>query len=172
MAVEAIEVKYNRYLGSIITKITDKDSFTEKQEKELSEMFNDFSFTNEQIGQVKAQTNGAQTQFINQYATAGAIELIKEERQQALIDAQILKINAEIALVEAQTAQAVKPGQLIDAQPALIERQSDGYDDNLIVKAAEFEGGLASFAVNADSLSAQDAIDKFNATILQIKARA
>jgi len=38
---------------------------------------------------------------------------------------------------------------MIDAQKALVIRQTKGYGDNLWIKSAEFEGSLAGFAVNA-----------------------
>ena len=61
---------------------------------------------------------------------------------------------------------------LIAAQEDLIQRQITGYGDNLIVKAGEYQGGLASFAVNANSDDAQNAINEFLVTINQMKARA
>lgn len=169
---EAIEDRYVRYLSMITLEMTDEDSFRQGQEDELDDMFNKFSFDNVSIGEVKAKTNVAQTQYINQYATSGAIELIKEEKRSQLIEAQIKEVEAKILLIQAQTDQAEKQALLIDAQKALIDRQEDGYDDNLIVKAGEFQGGLASFAVNANSDDAQSAIDNFNTTILELKARA
>ena len=168
----AINETFNTYLASILNEMTKTDSFTEKQFKQLEDLFDKFGLTTEEVSQVMAKSNVAQTQYINQFAVQGALELIKEEKQQELIDKQIEKVDKEIALLDKQIIQAQNQAELIVAQKALIDRQEEGYDDNLIVKAGEFQGGLASFAVNADSTSAQDAIDSFLATVNQMKARA
>ncbi len=250
-----IDEKYIGYMKNITTALSDEDSLMIAQHARLENLFRRYALTSEQVGEVLSKTISAETQYINQYATAGAIELIKEERQQALIDAQIEKINAEIlllaqeqlkldaeillieaqiaklelenglieaqiskmgkeellidqqiskmdkeedlidqqivkmndeilllkaevekmeeqiSLIKAQTEQAQNQAALIIKQGDLIDRQEVGYDDNLIVKSAEYEGGLASFAVNAGSDDAQGAIDNFVATIAQLKAR-
>lgn len=41
-----------------------------------------------------------------------------------------------------------------------IERKTQGYDDNIIIKLVEAQGGVASFAVNSGSDDAQGALDK------------
>ena len=75
-------------------------------------------------------------------------------------------------------------GQLTDQQrPSAHDLQPLGCGTSLhagdiscgmtdLEKAGEYQGGLASFAVNANSDDAQDAIDAFLVTINQMKARA
>ena len=167
----AINDSYNQYLGEIIETLAGDQSFIEEQDKQIEIWFNKYGFTNEQMAQVMAQSLSARMQYVSQFASAGAIELIKEERAQALADKEIEKIDKQIELLDAQIEKEKEQKNLIVAQELLIARQEEGYDDNMLVKAGEFQGGLASFAVNANSDSAQDAIDNFLETINEMKAR-
>ena len=172
MADKTISEKFNEYLKSVVSTMIADDSLRDKQHKKLVELFDSFGLTSEQISQVMAQTLVAETQYINQFGTMGASKILEEERAGDLTTKQIEKLDKEIELIGKQIIRETNQANLILAQKALIERQEDGYDDNLIVKSAEFEGGLASFAVNANSDTAQAAIDKFVATIAQLKLRA
>jgi len=58
------------------------------------------------------------------------------------------------------------------AQVALVERQHQGYDDSLLLKIMEQQGGLASFAVNSDSDFAQDTINDLKCQMAQIQSRS
>ena len=216
------------YLEQISKKMISETSSYSTQIKKIEDQLIRFGLTNEQFAVAITEVNKAATQFITQYANSSAIELIRLETQQPLLDAQIelankdleikdkeiaikekdlelkdkelelkdkeieiatkelelkqadvalkeqqiLESQAKVQLIQAQTQTEVTQRGLIQAQTALIDRQVQGYDDNLLVKAAEFEGSLASFAVNAGSTSAQSAINNFNSTISQIKARA
>lgn len=60
---------------------------------------------------------------------------------------------------------------LKESQKALVDRQIQGYDDNLLIKVAEQQGGLASFAVNANSDSAQSTINDLKSKLLAIEER-
>lgn len=120
-------------------------------------------------------------------------EIRLQDKNIALMDKQIAKVNQEIALMQSQTqtenykqqdlsaatnlkgAQAqteTNQASLVSSQKALVDRQTAGYGDNLYVKAGEFQGGLASFAVNSGSDDANAAIQAFQSTIDQIKGRA
>jgi len=46
-----------------------------------------------------------------------------------------------------------------EEQALLLARQAQGYDDNMLLKIVEHQAGLASFAVNAGSKTAQEPID-------------
>jgi len=52
-----------------------------------------------------------------------------------------------------------------------ISRQTQGYDDNMLVKVAEQQGGVTSFAVNSDSTSAQGAIDSLKLIMGRLQHR-
>lgn len=59
------------------------------------------------------------------------------------------------------TTQATVLGLLkADKEIDLTARKIQGYDDNILIKLIESQGGLASFAVNAGSDDAQTAITK------------
>ncbi len=106
-------------------------------------------------------------------------EVISESAKAKLINEQVdtekakqKDLEASATLKGKQTLSEVQNSRLIENQAGLVNRQIVGYGDNLIVKAAEYEGGLASFAVNAGSDDAQAAINNFMLTIGQLKARA
>jgi hypothetical protein len=61
--------------------------------------------------------------------------------------------------------------ELLYQQALQVVRQIQGYDDNLMVKMGEFQSGLASFAVNSGSDSAQAAIDDLKAILEAIEKR-
>ncbi len=106
-------------------------------------------------------------------------EVISEKAKADLLNEQVdtekakqKDLEASATLKGKQTLSEVQNSTLIRNQAGLVNRQIIGYGDNLIVKAAEYEGGLASFAVNAGSDDAQAAINNFMLTIGQLKARA
>ncbi len=120
-------------------------------------------------------------------------DLLLKEKDLELKEQELLKMNAEIDLMEAKiiteskqqlnivadTALKTKKAAtetnqtlLVASQKLLVDRQIQGYADNLLVKAAEYQGGLASFAVNSGSDTANEAISDFQTTINQIKLRA
>jgi len=84
------------------------------------------------------------------------------------------KIQEQKLLLEKQKLDLEKAKILVTkAQEALIARQTTGYDDQLLIKVAEFESGVASNAVNSapDNASTQDTITKFNTTVDTLKER-
>jgi len=296
--MENIDVKFRKYLVDISNGMVDKDSSYQKQLTAINEQFLSYGLTNDQMAGLLAEVNGKATQYITQYANASAMEILKLEINQPLLEAEIalkekeleikekdlilkdkeialkekdlllkdkeLKLKdkeleimvleisikeqellikqeqlkemyARIDLLIAQTktegfkadlteqqvlvavqdvlvrkqdvllkqaqvsltnqdilnkqqnvlesiakeslirSQCITEGKqqsMIIAQTGLVDRQTAGYGDNMLVKAAEFQGGLASFAVNSDSDSAQGAITEFNTTIKQMKSRA
>ncbi len=99
-------------------------------------------------------------------------ELLMMAEEIKLKQQQVKESAAKVKLIEAQVVTEGKQQGMITAQTALVARQTRGYGDNLLIKAAEFQGGLASFAVNAGSDTAGTAIKNFSDTISQIKQRA
>lgn len=98
-------------------------------------------------------------------------ELLIKQEELKLMYAKIDEIEQKILLMKEQTITETKQQGMIDAQTGLVVRQTTGYGDNILVKAGEFQGSLASFAVNSNSDDAQGAIDEFLATINQMKGR-
>jgi len=105
--------------------------------------------------------------------------VLKSEEEAKLVREQVYteqqkqsEVAASANLKQAQRDTELLQAGLVDSQAKLVKRQEEGYGDNLIIKAGEFQGGLASFAVNAGSDDAQQAITNFETTIAELKARA
>ena len=169
--------EYIDYLGQITVKLTDKDSVLVKQQEEIQKLFEDYGFTNQEKSELLAQVSTSAIQYVDQFSTQGAIELIKTDKSNELIEEQKLKIKAEIKLIEAQVkltecqteTECLKKElvplekqklvlavedlknrvRLTNAQINLVDAQRQNYKDNLIVKASEFLSGTTSYALNA-----------------------
>jgi len=275
---------YLEYLGKISTKLMDKDGVYSNLTNNIQGLFEEYGFTNVEKAQVMAQIDAAAVQYLDQFSTAGAIELIKTDKANELVDKQKDKIDAEIRLIEqqlllmkCQTTNECKQAAIIDAQlveaekkielmdqeieeskfkvqmmecqtknecarsiliplqakelsekiqytkqqilkitadidmvncssknecdknalipvelkrmeaqtedieqktkltqeqQELVKRQTANYNDTLLVKAAEFQGGVASYALNAAATSMDEAVKEFNKTISLIKGRS
>jgi len=228
MAIEHLDTELLDHITKISKKLIEKDSAFDVQLKKLEEYKLTFGLTNAEFAEMASKIHVTATEFLTKYATSSAMELLKLELNQPLLDAQIslaqkelelkdkdltlkdkdialkelelaikaeeleikkqeleiakeklklieqqvLESKAKVELIEAQVITEGKQQSMIVAQTTLVNRQTDGYGDNMLVKAAEFQGGLASFAVNSDSDSAQAAISAFNITIDQMKSRA
>jgi len=72
--------------------------------------------------------------------------------------------DKDLALKDAELGLSIE-------QKNLVQRQIRGYDDNMLIKIAEFQGGLASFAVNANSDTAQDTIDTLHEKMKAVEDR-
>lgn len=223
-----IETDFLKYLNSISAEMVDTESVFASQLKQIEEQKLKFGLTNEQYAEAITKIHVAASQFITQYANSSAMELVKLELNQPLLEAEIAlkekdlelkekdlelkdkdlelkdkeldikeqellilqkeleikeeelklmyakidEIDQKILLMKQQVITETKQQTFIIAQTGLVNRQTTGYSDNLYVKAGEFQGSLASFAVNSGSDSAQSAINEFLTTIQQIKARA
>ena len=97
-----------------------------------------------------------------------------KEAQKATEIEKALEVEQAAALKMNQAATELKQALLVEHQGLLVKRQKEGYGDNMLVKAGEFEGGLASFAINSapDNSTTGGIINNFNGTIGQIKGRA
>ena len=94
--------------------------------------------------------------------------------QAATERAKKLDVEATTELRQAQKITEVEKAELTRMQQKLVLRQKQGYGDNLLVKAAEFKGGLASFAMNSapENPTTQAAVDSFNGTVNQLAGRS
>ena len=275
---------YIDYLKQIKTELLDKDGVFELLQKNIEDQFLAYGFTNVEKAEIIAQMNVAAIQFLDQFSTAGAIELIKTDKQNELVDAQKDKIAADIRLIDAeikllecrtknecdknalipieiQTAQKnmerttqsiltekskakltdcqatnecargamipldltakskeiektsenikaitasidmttcqsknecdknaliplelkLKEKQNLDVSAAtalklkqalMVKRQTENYNDNMLVKAAEFQGGVASYALNAAAPKMDEIVEIFNKTVMEVKGRS
>jgi len=199
MVVTTVD-EYVKNLRAIEATMTEQGSILEKQKDYLQELFKKYGFDNATKSQLLAEITGASIQYVNQFASAGAIELIKTDKQNNLIDIQVKEVEAKIRLIDAQTAQTEcetkitcrklammdKEEDLLDAkiadvrkmveqktgQIAMLKRQEQNYNDNLLIKVAEFESGVASYAINAANKDAEKIFKAFSATVGDIKARS
>jgi len=199
MVITTID-EYVKNLKAIETTMTEQGSILEKQKAYVQELFKKYGFDNATKSQLLAEITGASIQYVNQFASAGAIELIKTDKQNDLIDIQVKEVEAKIRLIDAQTAQTEcetkitcrklammdKEEDLLDAkiadvrkmveqktgQIAMLKRQEQNYNDNLLIKVAEFESGVASYAINAANKDAEKIFKAFSATVGDIKARS
>ncbi len=226
--MDNIDQVFRGYLKDISNGMIDEQSSYDKQLKNIDEQFLRYGLTNEQMATLLSEINGKATQYITQYANASALELVRLQINQPLLEAEILlkekelelkdkdllikdkelaikeqelalaekeleikekelvKIDAEVILITNQAATELQKARLIQAQTMteayqqslievqtrLVNRQVDGYGDNLLVKAAEFQGGLASFAVNSGSDTANSAIANFNQSVAMLITRS
>jgi len=101
-----------------------------------------------------------------------AKEIELKDKDIQLKDKQIELEAKKVELVDKQIATETYQRELLEAQKHLVDRQTQGYDDNLLVKAAEFQGGLASFAVNSapENPSTGKAIENFTCLISKLEA--
>lgn len=117
------------------------------------------------------QTLGEVTSKYNSDALSSAIALLKLEYDAGLTEQQGIVAEKDVAVRTAQAGLVSAQATTAEKQGNVYDRQRCGYDDNILVKAAEFKGGLANFAVNASPTTAQPTIDAFNAQITALTAR-
>jgi len=155
------------------------DSLYKKHLEEVNEIAGTFGLTHIEKSKMIAEFILNFARETNNLAITATMKIIdgqqKEEineKNKAKIDAEILNIDEKTILIKKQQNTEDAQTLLVNKQTALVQRQERGYGDNMLIKAAEFEGSLASFAVNAGSDSAQDTIEKFNTTVSSVKGRA
>ena len=158
-----------------------KDKELELKDKELTLKSEEILLAKESILKMAAEIAklNAETAMTIQQVALIDKQIITEDSKKTLMDAQAITegakqsdLTAASALKAAQTTTEGTQNELITSQKTLVDRQITGYGDNLIIKAGEYQGGLASFAVNAGSDDAGDAITAFQTTISEMKARA
>jgi hypothetical protein len=110
----------------------------------LLEEFKVFGLTNEEKSKALAQVYSEEIKYIDSEASKAALALLQQEDATELNDA---KIETE-------------------------ERKRRGYDDNVLIEIMKAQGGLASFAVNANSDTAQDTIDDLHIIMDKVEDRA
>ncbi len=167
------------YFNDISKELTSKTSNFQLQIDLAELQFQRFGLTNEQISMFMVEVNKEAIKTFAAYASSSAIELIKIEEASDLADKdlelkdkEIELMEKKIELIDAQIAGEEAQEALTNAQKDLVDRQVQGYDDNLLVKAAEYQGGLASFAVNSapENPTTDTAIANFTCLIEKMEA--
>jgi len=102
--------------------------------------------------------------LIEQFKNLG---LTNEEKAKALVGVY----TQEMQVIDTEASKAAI--QLLrTGETNLTEiRKRQGYDDNVLIEIMKAQGGLASFAVNANSDSAQDTIDDLHVVMDKIEER-
>ena len=120
------------------------DTMQTRALKAVKAQFDSYSLTTDQMGAILSEMAIQTAVQFNKDALTAAVSAVQEDTKLAL---------------------STKQGVLVD-------RQTEGFNDNLIVKMAEFQANLASFAVNAGSTTAQSTIDLLKDNLTELSSRA
>lgn len=133
MAIVLSEMKtiYLVYYKDISTNMTAVGSIYDTMMKKLEENFNSYGLTVEEKGKLIAQ----------------AVMTIMPQYEQ-------LASKATLDILNIESERPIK-----DSQRKEVDRKSQFYDDKLLLDIIGKQGDLASFAVNANSSTAQDSIN-------------
>ena len=138
-----IEQLYLQYYNDIAQEMLKDTSTFNILTGKLLEEFKAFGLTNEEKAKALAQIYSEEIKYIDSEASSAALALLKQEDSTELNNA---KIETE-------------------------ERKRRGYDDNVLIEIMKAQGGLASFAVNANSDTAQDTIDDLHVVMDKVEDR-
>ena len=141
---------FTGYYSQIILKMFGAEGAQKKSIDNIVSAFQELELSSEQKGTL-----------LGELAVQTAINLNRDATNAAL---ELLKLEPEFELKSAQRDVSV-------AQAKLTDRQRQGYDDNLLLKLVEEQGGLASFAVNAGSDTAQSTINDLKTKMLLVQER-
>lgn len=134
---------FTNYYEKCIIKMVGENSAQSKALEQIKKVFDELEISSEQKGQALTELSVQMAVQFNKDATGAALELIRMEPE----------------------------FELKSAQRDFTIRQIQGYDDNLLLKIVEEQGGLASFAVNAGSDSAQTTINDLKAKMTAVESR-
>ena len=144
MANEASKIdEFITNYGKITTSMLGKDSFQKQMIQNIVSIFDDAGISSEQKGIA-----------LTELATQTAIQYNKDAVSSSI---EVLRLNPEFELKQ--------------AQKDLITRQIQGFDDNMLLKITEHQANLASFAVNANSTSAQSTINDLKTKMGNVESR-
>ncbi|MCH9712827.1 MAG: fibronectin type III domain-containing protein [Proteobacteria bacterium] len=129
--------EYVERYKSLSTEFLNKGAIFDTQLEKMKDTFDDWGMTAEQLAEATTQMFIQVTLQYNKDAITAVNSLMRQEADEPTKDAQV-----ELTL-----------------------RQKQGYDDNLLVKSAEYVSGLTSFAVNSGSSTAEKAIEELNSRI-------
>ena len=141
-----VENKIDEFItnyNKITTAMLGKDSFQIAMIKAINDIFNDAGISSEQKGTALTELSVQTAVNYNKDAVSSALDVIR--------------LAPEFATKEAQVA--------------LTMRQVQGFDDNMLLKIVENQAGLAQFAVNANSNSAQSTINELKTKMGNVESR-
>lgn len=139
----ALKSKFKDYYTDIRKHIAVNDELLNAQEEKFKEQLDNWEITPEEQAAKLTEYYARQTETLLSSSISTTMQLLELEYK----------------------------SELLNQQANQVIRQIQGYDDNLMVKMAEFQSGLASFAVNSGSDTAQDTIDRLNLLLIEIEKR-
>lgn len=134
---------FTDYYGKAIVKMVGTDSAQIKAIDLIAKTFDELGISTEQKGAALSEMAVQMAIQFNKDATNAALELIRMEPE----------------------------FELKAAQRDLTVRQIQGFDDSILMKMVEEQGGLASFAVNAGSDTAQTTINDLKLKMQAVETR-
>jgi len=136
--------QYLDYYKQISASKNESDSGLDKSFAAIIKQFDEYGLTHEEKAKYIAEMYSKTASEIDKNSSTSALQLMKQEADTPLKCAQV----------------------------ELVERQTQGYDESMLIKIMEQQGGLASFAVNSDSDFAQDTINDLKCQMAQIQSRS
>lgn len=187
-----LETKFNTYYTSFETNMTKAGSAYADALASIEQQFTEYGIPIEERAKYLVQAQLTALQTITTSAVQATLGIIQEEKKQDAIDSQIAVDTSQIALNTKQGLKLDKDTSLVTEQintqtqattktqnEALkvvqetlkVVRDKQGYDDQMIMKTTEQQANLASFAVNANSTTAQSAINNLKCLMLKQLSR-
>ena len=143
LVIPELKTKYLSYYADIIIKMTDTTSIYNRMLIKLNEQFDLWGLTEEKKAELISQTVMSLIAQFEQLAGNNARELITLEHDMVMKDEQSIELI----------------------------RKTQYYDDRLLETVVEKQADLASFAVNANSTSAQNTINDLKTKMGAIESR-
>lgn len=134
---------FTEYYAKIVVKMLGAEGTQFKSLDAITKVFINNGISSEIYGQALVEVAVQTAVQFNKDATSTALEIIRLEPE----------------------------FELKAAQRDLTVRQTQGFDDNLLIKNVEKQGELAAFAVNANSASAQTTINDLKTLMAELSSR-
>lgn len=187
-----LETKFNTYYTSFETNMTKAGSAYADALASIEQQFIEYGIPVEERAKYLVQAQLTALQTITTSAVQATLGIIQEEKKQDAIDSQIavdtsqialntkqgLKLDKDTSLVTEQintqtqaTAKTQNEALKVVQETLKVVRDKQGYDDQMIMKTTEQQANLAAFAVNANSATAQGAIDNLKCLMLKQLSR-
>lgn len=180
-----LETKFNTYYTSFETNMTKAGSAYADALASIEQQFTEYGIPVEERAKYLVQAQLTALQTITTSAVQATLGIIQEEKKQDEIDSQIalntkqgLKLDKDTLLVAEQintqtkaTEKTLNEALKVVQETLKVIRDKQGYDDQMIMKTTEQQANLASFAVNANSTTAQGAIDNLKCLMLKQLSR-
>lgn len=187
-----LETKFNAYYTSFETNMTKAGSAYADALASIEQQFAEYGIPVEERAKYLVQAQLTALQTITTSAVQATLGVIEEEKKQDATDSQIavdtsqielntkqgLKLDKDTSLVTEQintqtqaTTKTQNEALKVVQETLKVVRDKQGYDDQMIMKTTEQQANLASFAVNANSTTAQSAINNLKCLMLKQLSR-